>query len=337
MKKFALLLAFVAPVFAAGDDPVFGWRVGPMGRGDLPVAWNPNVDNLRNAWENIFPNLREWLIVDPRHEVRPPPAPGAGAPNPGDLVELREDIEEMMRIEHGGDGRGTFMVQLFTFWDELCRGGRLSVSVLSWLVNPNAKRDNVDLGTILPASNVTIGTFVDMTKNKTYTPPKDVTVAPPRNSNPLSKGKAQNLCKRKDVDPMRMCAAMPGTIVSKQAITMTQSLRSITGNILSFDGLGNLEIIRGDRYYWTMGNGSIKKPPGPYYAYLETDGNLCLYDGNGKNYKCSGPTGPNDGQYRLIMQDDGNLVIYRGKGIDKPIWASGTNFFPNIGPVKCIG
>ncbi|KAF9342046.1 hypothetical protein BGX26_008522, partial [Mortierella sp. AD094] len=258
MKKFALLLAFVAPVLAA----VPGWHLGGVVHGDPILYRRPRPESVRFAFHNAFAELREDVIGNPNriwwrsddwtegnihYQVNVTWTPGNGdngvgvpptiegeAPNVVEMDRLQEEVEEQMRIEPGGDGTNAFMVQVYNFWDELCRGGFLSVNILAYLTVPNQKRSIANLA--IPSTNMTIGTFVDMTNNKTYTPPKHATIGPHRL--PVTNGKPQALCKRGDIfGSMRICSVMPGTIVSKQAITMMQSLRSITGNILNFDSL----------------------------------------------------------------------------------------------------
>ncbi len=58
---------------------------------------------------------------------------------------------------------------------------------------------------------------------------------------------------------------------------------------------------------------------------FQTDGNLAIYDGNGKPLWGTGTDGY-DGNGRkgvtAIFQNDGDLVIYNAA--NKPVWASGT-------------
>ncbi len=58
-----------------------------------------------------------------------------------------------------------------------------------------------------------------------------------------------------------------------------------------------------------------------YSLVMQNDGNLVIYDSNGRPIWSSG-TGGNTGD-TLVMQNDGNLVIYSWQGI--PIWSSGTS------------
>ena len=64
---------------------------------------------------------------------------------------------------------------------------------------------------------------------------------------------------------------------------------------------------------------------GNYKFIMQTDGNLVLYDQNGKAIWASGTN--NIAIQRCIMQTDGNLVLYRYDG--KAAWSSGTYGKPN--------
>lgn len=59
--------------------------------------------------------------------------------------------------------------------------------------------------------------------------------------------------------------------------------------------------------------------------YMQTDGNLVLYNTGGQPLWASGTNG-NPGAY-LTLQTDGNLVIYSSS--NQPLWTSGTNGNPN--------
>jgi len=65
---------------------------------------------------------------------------------------------------------------------------------------------------------------------------------------------------------------------------------------------------------------------GYYYARMQDDGNLVVYNGNDFNSKnavwASNTGGKGQGPFKLVTQTDGNLVIYQGNG--QPTWDSGT-------------
>ncbi|HUD10507.1 MAG TPA: hypothetical protein VMR28_02420 [Candidatus Saccharimonadales bacterium] len=66
---------------------------------------------------------------------------------------------------------------------------------------------------------------------------------------------------------------------------------------------------------------SINTADGHYKLVLQSDGNLVLYDNNGKPLWASGTNG--DSTAFLAMQGDGNLVLYGTNG--SPLWYSGTS------------
>ncbi|KAJ3259391.1 hypothetical protein HK103_002294 [Boothiomyces macroporosus] len=57
------------------------------------------------------------------------------------------------------------------------------------------------------------------------------------------------------------------------------------------------------------------------YAFMQTDGNFVVYDGNNHALWATGTQGSN---YYAIIQDDGNFVIYDPAN-ENAVWASNTN------------
>ena len=71
---------------------------------------------------------------------------------------------------------------------------------------------------------------------------------------------------------------------------------------------------------------SLISDNGKYKLVIQTDGNLCIYDGN-NNIWCSNSAQGNN-NYFLTMQTDGNLSVYRGKGPSDNqgnVWNSNTS------------
>lgn len=91
-------------------------------------------------------------------------------------------------------------------------------------------------------------------------------------------------------------------------------------------------ILKSSEYLQT--NDYLLSAEGLYYAYMQNDGNLVIYRGNGPDDRHdviwnSGKSDPNQGpDFYALMQEDGNLVIYKGtdpnhRKEDKAFWASG--------------
>jgi len=59
----------------------------------------------------------------------------------------------------------------------------------------------------------------------------------------------------------------------------------------------------------------------PYNLQMQGDGNLVLYDDDGKDLWSSNTAGKGDAPFIVILQNDGNFCIYDAKG-NKPQWCS---------------
>jgi hypothetical protein len=234
--------------------------------------------------------------------------------------------------------------------DGQCRGGRLYCyirAVISPYIprpptpphNKLAKGAKVNATIIMvPYGNGKNGTFIDLSKHKDYKiPPNNITTIPMGPVGP-SNG-FENICKKHSYNPMKMCKILPGSIIAGTTVAQKNKpdgilLKSSSGNYLTFSGDAGalcVEVLNEVNKYWCWGGNNKNK--GPFAFTLHTNGALCLYNSSNAFACTAGST--NDGMYRLIIQDDGNLVIYRGPGINKPIWASGTNWSKAIGPVDC--
>ncbi|KAF8932535.1 hypothetical protein BGZ58_006998, partial [Dissophora ornata] len=117
-----------------------------------------------------------------------------------------------------------------------------------------------------------------MTRNKTYhIPPEHIT------SIPIIRGPVNGPvhCPRGELkyNPMTTCD-LPGTIISGQSIQWPNHLTSANGNYAGFifPGRGFFCVVVGDSYK-CWGSTSNSEGPEPFKAHLETDGNLCLYNG----------------------------------------------------------
>ncbi|KAF8924833.1 hypothetical protein BGZ58_001389 [Dissophora ornata] len=306
---------------------------------------------VRNRFEAIFTTFRSAVTVNPRQGftrtslvagpsgremlvdliwqpgmdvgefgsgIRPPIPPTAGDLN-ALVTEYRQIIFEQ------GDDRLCLEIT-----DNCRRGGRLTVNVVDFGqdLKKRAKAPKFNV-TMVPYGDGMNGTFIDMTKNTKHKIPPANFLNIPTKVGPSD----STICPRGDINwnPMSTCLGYPNTLISGKSISSNGSPTQVTsgiGNIANFiDGSFCTTVLAGVDRYTCWGETST---PGPYQAHLETNGNLCLCDANGINYACTGPTGPNDGQYRMVMQDDGNLVIYRGRDFTQPIWASRTNWNPNM-------
>ncbi|KAF5637794.1 mannose-specific lectin [Fusarium sp. NRRL 52700] len=85
---------------------------------------------------------------------------------------------------------------------------------------------------------------------------------------------------------------------------------------------GKLAIYYNNRCAWQSTDQQISNAKG---AIMQGDGNLCIYDKNGKatwHTNTAAPSG--DDKTFLSVQDDGNLVLYKNGGAT-PIWSSKSN------------
>jgi hypothetical protein len=124
-------------------------------------------------------------------------------------------------------------------------------------------------------------------------------------------------------------------MIAGTSLRQGKKLHSTMGAYMTVTNTGDLRLYdKKGKQYWSWGLNEGTKN-GPYKLHLETDGNLCMYDGKGRNYKCSGPTGPNNREYRYTLQNDGNAVVYDSKG--KAYTSTQSNIFPFNGPKACTG
>jgi hypothetical protein len=364
MRVIIVLLCLIVGAFAS-------YRVSNdyVPQGQLPIHYPYGEDDF----EQILQQIQAGLMHNPGTSLQPLRRfrdyggyrfitevywyPGDGEDDtvepphaevsPSEFRALRESTSNYL----SSHTRATGYVNILQ--DGQCRGGRLYCFIRA-IINPTIPRPptpphnklasgaKVNATIIMvPYGNGKNGTFIDLSKHKDYKiPPKNITMIPMGPVGP-SNG-IENICKKHDYNPMKMCKVLPGSIIAGTTIAEKNKpdgilLKSSSGMIVKFENfakLGALCVMQGpDGGGWCWGERKDNK--GPYAITLHTNGALCLYNSVGA-YACTAGGPKNDGMYRLIMQDDGNLVIYRGPGINQPIWNSGTNYMSkSSGPVDC--
>lgn len=332
--KFGLLLLFTlsGTTFAAN-----GWGVGGVYSGDYSPPVPPGRDPTRIALGEAFAGIREairtnsreileaeshpWEQGDYRYKVRASWVPGDGdngveapptgtntGPSDQDLAVLMEDMEETMGLDRNNNGRHIRQDQVFKFYDLLCRGGRILISILpDHLI---LKRSNGRNATISQAPFH--ASLLNAKPN-----PKD-----------------GRKCKR----------SVAGPSTCRDGTTMI-SLDSMSQGISKGLSVGIGKVWLGAGVICFAGFGiptancvgnSGTTEGAPYKMRLERDGNLCIYNKDKVNTWCSGKTGKADGLYRASLQYDGNFVVYYMPG-NKPIWATNTVRTTVRGPEVCLG
>ncbi|KAF9998750.1 hypothetical protein BGZ80_006721, partial [Entomortierella chlamydospora] len=287
-----LLLSFSSTAFA-----INGWGLG----GDSSGAWmtpgNPGRDPMQIALGQAFGGLRgdimgrsqeirmsisrewtsghyryaiaaTWAPGDGGDRIQPPPIGPDEGPSEQDLVSLYEHIEEYMGIDANSDRRATRSIQMFTFYDFACRGGRIIINIIARHLGNN---NNIN------SRNAT-----------TFRMPIH---------NSVLQSKPGERCKRSSAVTATICRDS-ATMVSGDSITSgyANSLRSGIGSMwvggngaLCFSGL-NIRTAS-----CTGGSGPLTDAP--YRLKLENDGNLCVYNKNNANTWCSGIKGKADRLY----------------------------------------
>lgn len=137
------------------------------------------------------------------------------------------------------------------------------------------------------------------------------------------------LCKRaEDVRGLEMlrCAGAD-TLLSGKSFVSGFKLFSVTGHVAYLESDGNLCLYdRDGKNYWCWNHGKVVKNGS---LRFESNGDMCLYPKGKPSVICMseqyGPKyiGPATYDWRLTLQGDGNFVAYNGNG--KPLWDSATN------------
>jgi hypothetical protein len=127
---------------------------------------------------------------------------------------------------------------------------------------------------------------------------------------------------------------MTDTLLTGQTLNEGQQLTSPNGRFrLWMQTDGNLVLYDGppavSSAYWSTGTWQIDPSVRPTYAEMQADGHLVLYNNSRVPAWGSGVWGPAFTNPFMSLQDDGNLVIY--EGTNNPIWASQT-VRTNAGP-----
>lgn len=231
------------------------------------------------------------------------------------------------------------------FYNGFLRGGRLVMTILWWSVTfppppyPGKKVNTNVTQPILPADWVpfgdgTNGTLLDMSKEEN---------AKHRPTN-RTRTPVDGTVNRSNFGDMAACRVpyksivCGGEINSNGRLTGPGPMAELRGapGYVTFVSSGSLCMFWKGKTKWCGGASPGGAANAPFKAYLETNGALCFYDRNDKNYACTASNSPNDGDYRLIMQDDGNLVIYRGKSGNQAIWSTHTSGSGYTSPTQCV-
>ncbi|XXQ38938.1 Bulb-type lectin domain-containing protein [Plasmodiophora brassicae] len=77
---------------------------------------------------------------------------------------------------------------------------------------------------------------------------------------------------------------------------------------------------------WATNHGE-KASEGPFLLRMQDDGNLVIYEAQGKSIWATGTDHKGVSPHRLVVQDDGNLVVYDSR--NTTVWASNTARFPS--------
>jgi hypothetical protein len=116
------------------------------------------------------------------------------------------------------------------------------------------------------------------------------------------------------------------TLGNGESLSAGSFLSSVNGYFAVFRVDGNLVIYNSENFTpdniaWA--SNSYGKGASPRHIGMQNDGNLVIYDAEGRATWASGTQGKGRSPFKLVMQTDRNLVIYDGTGV--PTWSTGTN------------